>query len=421
MIYKIINNIIFLHLDNYFYNKLMRFGISLSIRLNIMSRLSFMALLYFSLLSPLYGMENNSIIKQYPLPSTFLVTLFQFISDEKILLRQTLTQTIQGNNDFGGIIDLNNHNTFESAQIIQPQFLPKSSIAKGNKIVHFNHTNIQLYLYDGKIITNKKLIDSHNHKGLTNKYLRDCQFGSEDNTLILLLQDKITEELTLQIYNYKTENSLQKHTFDYCRLQYIINPLQKTLCTLNEKKINIYNSSDLQKKNSITLSSNHHFLNISADNKLAAIDGLRKTISLIDSNHTNEVKSIKAETKEMFSKICFNPTGGVLATLSLGQGFKYTLKYWDTKTLNILENQSLEDMHIFDINFSPNGRMLTIADKNKLTSYHVPFKVQYNPDLTNKFSFLLYVINQFTAQNDESIPNDIKNLIKWIYFLNCKR
>jgi len=386
----------------------------------MISRLLVIALFCCSLILPIYGMENSKIIQQLIYPEKYPAALFQFIGDDKILLNQTQALSIPVKKQLSSIIYLKN--LFTPAEIIHFKILRQHSIVQGNQILHFNNQHIQIDSYDGEKVTNEKLIHFNNSQTLL-----DCKFGTDKNTLILLFQNGFNGVKKLQTYDYETGSFLENNKVDDC-IKFTHNPINKTICILRENILDTYNSSNLKKLSSLRLNYNHYCPQLSANNQLAAIGKSQQIVSLIDCT-TNTTQLIKPENEEKFYSTCFNANGSVLATVSLQKipSKNLVLKYWDTNNTSLIKAQLdfLEVFNIFDIKFSPKGDMLAIATAKNLTFYCVPWKVQYQTGIKQKFLLILSTLNRaFTQhfnQHYEWIPHEVINSIKFMCLECCKR
>jgi hypothetical protein len=334
----------------------------------------------------------------------------QFLNNDEIVVL---------NNKKGIIIDITQENSsFEPT----PKFQYKSFAinTKTQQIAFFNKNKIAIY----DVKTKKSCILSSD---IAKKEIIDCQFGLQDNAFIINIFDFETRKSHLQECNCIDGNYLKNIIFNQI-IKLAVNPMSNVayvLYVLDKDSVELYNPSyqlfDSKKQPiSIQLNSRPTQFQISSNNLLATLN--YASVSLINKKDHQFYTVDCSLARTYFATMCFNPTGSILLTiLEIPEQttINYVLKYWNTKTLQLVNKECLENYPpIYDIAFAPDGAKIIITSQDNCTLYSTPFNVQYK---SKNFPYILFALKQCLDRDNKIIPNEIARLIAHMCLASSKR
>jgi WD40 repeat protein len=317
-------------------------------------------------------------------------------------------------------------------------------------IVHPNHQKI--------IIANDHKIEMRDIntgkqewcKKEENYTIRSICFGSEDNTIFLLLKKNNTNYL-LRKYDYKKHTYIGKKLGYSNHIHFGVYPKKSILCVITKNKRSlIYNSLQLYNSSNLSLQTeikkivfNDTPFQISDDGFLALIGLYPNKFYIFDLNKNilefkidNNLYTVKSEE---FHNVVFYPTTSIILAISKTLLLnKAIARYYDTKTKDCIYEALINCGDISNtISFSPDGSNVAITSYNKFivtrpygaryiiyqnpfhgcAIYKVPLKIAYR-HAKNDFLYRLFLIKQYTTNSPHKLqlPMDITKIITKIIF-----
>lgn len=260
-------------------------------------------------------------------------------------------------------------------------------------------------------------------------------------------------------YNYRTDEA---SNYDYkfyniCSPIITFNPIQKEICI--KHVTDVLFKQDLMSplapapKGFCAERYSYSYCQYSPDGSRFALGDSSqiKTIdteSYLSPNNTNKnfdtipaiiketIQNKSAEDHNAFRNIQFY-SNSVLATLldrfcitqlpDNNTSFRHRqntiLCYWDIHTKKLIHtSEPLDISEQYDLSFSPDKSKVVIALKNSCIILPVPFKVTYAHITKKRFSYLLFLLKNYTSQCDTiEIPEDINLLIANMLLETYKR
>jgi hypothetical protein len=372
----------------------------------------------------IFGKTNDiSLIKQDKTYLPIIKNIGLFFNVENLTTIQSLTNeefaVIFKNDKSGGkagIINIET-NTFKQITSYSYDYLRKN-----------NATNEILFVsdvpYDNKITIYNPTTKHSITKILDEKFIVDCQFSSQQDTLILKIYDHQNARVNLENYNYNTNffSNLISFKDD---INFVVNHKHQTISIINGKKIYIYKTPDLQQNpTTISLKSTYSCKATSYNNLLALFNSTSNALSLVNCNN-NTVKPIDDNT-DYINLACFNQTGSVLLTMinnNNQSSDKTLLKFWDTKIAQPIDQKYLttNGRAIKMIMSSDGTKLIITTDNYELIIFAIPRNIQYQSDVNEKIPLILLVLSQCAGLYNQIIPKDVAKLIAYKTLACCKR
>lgn len=334
-------------------------------------------------------------------------------------------------------------NNEEIACIIQEKFhifnIPHNKLSE--PITNFSYTgltinnkNNEVLVFNSNFYNNKRgraalYNPIHKTRIITFKIppCIQCELSTKENTILLINKEYLAE------YNYQNNTPLSNQKYFYSTAtDLIVNQAVPVIGAINYKEAHIYRSSLTEERLTIPIPNDYHHTiirTISSNNLLAVLNCHTNTLSLINLNNKqshvlkNEDDNSRSISIGMY-KMCFNPSGSVLLTLSKQKNLTTTiqlLEYWDTETFTKIHTEQFNNAYCSHIMFSPDGKLLAAGFIDNLLIYRVPFNIQYQPETKTKIHFMLYTLHNVKSKDDTILPHDIINIIAHMYLTLCKR
>ena len=118
----------------------------------------------------------------------------------------------------------------------------------------------------------------------------------------------------------------------------------------------------------------------------------------------------------------FYPRGSVLLTVLEKSETDKKICYWDVKTLLLIYTADFpfcfRNHNVFS--FSPDGKAVAFAFLRECLIFPVPFEVQHESDIKEKFPYLLFFLKNYIAQQHQEIP-DVTRLLAYTLLKTFRR
>jgi len=346
------------------------------------------------------------------------------------------------------IINPNTSKEIKKISDLEPHHLAIHPNRKKFALTHKNTVNV--YDTENHIITWSKTI------GNENNFITSATFSPHDAT-IFLVHHSYDGYHKIKKYNYEHDNIKNKSP-NYTTLPFIaFNPIQKEMCVHHRVKglISFYEPDIVispDEKGTIDFYTCQQNCQYSPDGSyivakqgnykiyIINLQGIIKPFKMYIEDDIEYTRDLHKDNVTCIKHFMFNSenieamlfhSNSVLATLvteeirkELNIFHRSILHYWDIQTQKLISSTLLAnfELHPYDLSFSPDTTKVIVILGDACVILPVPFEVMYKNITKETFSYLLFLLKNYTASCEGiEMPQDINLLIAKILLETHKR